>query len=178
MSHRLRLETERLCLLCWRAGDWRQLQPIAQDSEVMRYISNGQPWTDEQIRGLVHRQIEGFAQRGFCLWRLWHKASGQMVGFCGLQPLAGTHEIEIGWWLARGWWTQGLATEAGRAAMRDGFSRVGLERIVAVAQPQNRASIHVMEKLGMTFESETTHRGFRVVLCAISRASWENSPPE
>jgi [ribosomal protein S5]-alanine N-acetyltransferase len=178
MSHQLHLETERLRLLCWRADDWRQLQPIAQDREVMRYISNGQPWTDEQIRGLVNRQIEGFAQRGFCLWRLLHKASDQMVGFCGLQPLPRTREIEIGWWLARAWWAQGLATEAGRAAMRDGFSRVGLERIVAVAQPENRASIHVMEKLGMTFESETTHRGFRVVLCAITRASWENSLPQ
>ncbi|HXW55094.1 MAG TPA: GNAT family N-acetyltransferase [Candidatus Cybelea sp.] len=172
------LETERLRLLPWGTDDWRELQPIAQDREVMRYISNGQPWTDERIRELVDRQIAGFAQRGFCLWRLLHKAGGQMVGFCGLQPLAGTGEIEIGWWLGRAWWAQGLATEAARATMSDGFSRVGLERIVAIAQPENRASLHVMEKLGMTFESETTHRGFRVVLCAITRLAWERSLPD
>jgi [ribosomal protein S5]-alanine N-acetyltransferase len=61
--------------------------------------------------------------------------------------------------------------------MRDGFSRAGLERIVAIAQPENRASIHVMEKLGMTFERETTHHGFRVALYAIKAPSETNRGP-
>ena len=82
-----------------------------------------------------------------------------MIGFCGLQTLAETPEIEIGWWLARAWWGKGLATEAAREALRDGFERVGLRRVVAIAQPQNRASIRVMEKLGMKFARETSHRG-------------------
>ena len=54
-----------------------------------------------------------------------------MIGFCGLQPLDGTAETEIGWWLAQAWWGKGLATEAARAALRDGFERAGLKRIVA-----------------------------------------------
>ena len=53
--------------------------------------------------------------------------------------------------------------------MRDAFERAGLHRIVAVAQPENLASIHVMEKLGMRFERETTRRGFPVVLYATDR---------
>jgi RimJ/RimL family protein N-acetyltransferase len=175
------LETERLRLLPWGANDWLQLKPIAQDPEVMRYISNGQPWADERIRGLVERQIAGFAQRGFCFWRLLRKPDAEsaranpegpkrdeMIGFCGLQPLAETRDIEIGWWLARAWRGKGLATEAAREAMRDGFARIGLRRIVAIAQPQNRASIRIMEKLGMRYERATTHRGFRVVLYAIA----------
>ena len=92
-----------------------------------------------------------------------------MIGFCGLQPLAETPEIEIGWWLARDRWNQGLATEAAREALRDGFERAHLERVVAVAMPANRASIHIMEKLRMRFERETTHRGFAVVLYAVER---------
>lgn len=161
------LETERLRLLPWGPEDWLQLRPIAQDHEVMRYISHGQPWEEERVRELVERQRSGYAQRGFCFWRLLDKKSDEMIGFCGLQPLSGTQEIEIGWWLGRSWWGKGLATEAAREAMRDGFTRIGLKRIVAIAQPENRASIHVMEKLGMRFERETTHRGFRVVLHAI-----------
>lgn len=138
----------------------------------MRYISAGQPWSDEQIHEFVQRQISGFAERGFCFWRLLTKEGGsdgpaeEMIGFCGLQPLPATDEIEIGWWLAPEWWNKGLATESAREAMRDAFQRFGLERIVAVAIPENRASIHVMEKLGMRFERETTHRGFPVVLYA------------
>jgi ribosomal-protein-alanine N-acetyltransferase len=92
-----------------------------------------------------------------------------MIGFCGLQPLDGTAETEIGWWLAHAWWGKGLVTEAARAALRDGFERAGLARIVAVALPANRASVQVMEKLGMKYEREMIHRGFDVVLYATDR---------
>jgi ribosomal-protein-alanine N-acetyltransferase len=163
------LETTRLRLLSWQEDDWLQLKPIAQDPEVMRYISDGQPWPDERVREFVERQVSNVEARGFCFWRLIDKHTQEMIGFCGLQPMVETQDIEIGWWLARTWWGKGLATEAARKAIRDAFERVGLHRIVAVAQPENLASIHIMEKLGMRFERETTRRGFRVVLYAIER---------
>ena len=163
------LETPRLRLLPWHEDDWLQLKPIAQDPEVMRYISDGQPWPDERIREFVARQVAGVEALGFCFWRLIDKNTQEMVGFCGLQPMVDTQDIEIGWWLARARWGKGLATEAAREAMRDAFERTGLRRIVAIAQPENLASIRVMEKLGMRFERETTHRGIRVVLYAIER---------
>jgi len=53
--------------------------------------------------------------------------------------------------------------------LRDGFERAGLKRIVSVAMPENRASIHIMEKLGMHFEREATRRGFAVVLYAMEK---------
>jgi [ribosomal protein S5]-alanine N-acetyltransferase len=165
------LETPRLRLLPWQPDDWLQLRPIAQDPEVMRYISNGQPWPDERIREFVARQANGFEARGFCLWKLTDKRTQEMIGFCGLQPLAETPDVEIGWWLARARWGKGLATEAAREVLRDGFERAHLQRIVAIAQPENLASIHIMEKLGMHFEREITHRGFRVVLYAIERSA-------
>lgn len=163
----IKLETERLLLLPWQRDGWVQLKPIAQDAEVVRYISNGQPWTEERIRRLVDRQVACYTQRGFCLWRLVDKARGEMIGFCGLQPLDDTAEIEIGWWLGRLHWGKGLATEAAREALRDGLGRVGLRRVVAIAQPANQASIHIMQKLGMSFERETTHRGIPVVMYAM-----------
>jgi ribosomal-protein-alanine N-acetyltransferase len=163
------LETARMRLLPWQADDWLLLRPIATDYEVMRYISDGKPWPDERIREFVGRQAAHFDRLGYCLWKLLHKDSSEMIGFCGLQPLDGTPETEIGWWLARAWWGQGLATEAAREALRNGFERAGLKRIVAVALPANRTSIQVMEKLGMKYEREIVHRGFDVVLYAIDR---------
>ena len=55
-----------------------------------------------------------------------------------------------------------------RTALQDGFKRAALARIVAIAQPQNRASIRVMEKLGMQYEKPIKHKGFDVVLYAAS----------
>jgi ribosomal-protein-alanine N-acetyltransferase len=163
------MRTERLLFAPWTEADWLALKPIATDPEVMRYISNGQPWPDDRIQEFVQRQIDCFRLRGYCLWQLLDASSGCMIGFCWLQPLAGTDEIEIGWWLERSHWGRGLATEAARAALADGFERAGLARIVAVAQPQNRASIRVMEKLGMQYEKPVQHKGFDVVLYAIHR---------
>ncbi|MFZ3215704.1 MAG: GNAT family N-acetyltransferase [Candidatus Acidiferrales bacterium] len=164
------LETARMRLLPWQPDDWLLLRPLATDPEVMRYITNGEPWPDERIREFTARQITHFATLGYCLWKLIHKETSALIGFCGLQPLAGTQETEIGWWLARAHWGQGLATEAARAALEDGFARAGLQTIVAVAMPANRASLRVMEKLGMEYEQETIHRGFQVVRYAAAPA--------
>ena len=138
----------------------------------MRYIGDGTPWPEERARQFVERQIALFDERGFCLWKLVPRSTaphgdvGGLIGFCGLQPLPESEDIEIGWWLARAWWGRGLATEAARVALRDGFERVGLERIVAIAQPANTASIGVMRKIGMRFERMTAPRGIPVVMYA------------
>jgi RimJ/RimL family protein N-acetyltransferase len=139
---------------------------IAADPEVIRYIGDGTPWPEERSRQFVERQIALFRERAFCLWKLSPKQGGGLIGFCGLQPLPDTGEIEIGWWLALAWWGRGLATEAARVALRDGFERAGFERIVAIAQPANTASIGIMRKLGMRFERMTESRGIPVVLWA------------
>jgi len=51
------LETQRLILDTWQSADWTAFRPIATDVEVMRYITGGVPWSDEQIRSFVDRQI-------------------------------------------------------------------------------------------------------------------------
>ena len=59
--------------------------------------------------------------------------------------------------------------------MRDGFERAGLARIVAIAQPQNRASVRVMEKFGMQYEKTMKRKGFDVVLYATSAVQQSSS---
>jgi RimJ/RimL family protein N-acetyltransferase len=158
-------------ILCgWEAKDWLEFRAIAADPEVMRYIGDGQPWPEERARRFVERQIALNAERGFCLWKLLARVreDAGLIGFCGLQPLPESEEIEIGWWLARAWWGRGLATEAARAALRDGFGRAGLQRIVAIAQPANTASIGIMRKLGMRFERMAHPRGIPVAFYAVT----------
>jgi RimJ/RimL family protein N-acetyltransferase len=120
----------------------------------MRYIGDGAPWPEERSRQFVERQIALFDQRGFCLWKLVPSCNegGGLIGFCGLQPLPEAEEIEIGWWLARAWWGRGLATEAARAALRDGFERVGL-RAHRGHRPTGQHRFHRHHALGMRFEA-------------------------
>jgi [ribosomal protein S5]-alanine N-acetyltransferase len=166
----MNLETERLVLDSWQIADWRAFRPIAIDAEVMRYITGGVPWTDEQIQTFVGRQVALYSERGFCRWKLLAKPTAEMIGFCGVGLW---HDApEIGWWLAWRHWGRGLATEAAETALRDAFERVGLEHIISIARPDNLASTRVMEKLGLTFECEVENDSIRLVRYVIDRSRY------
>jgi ribosomal-protein-alanine N-acetyltransferase len=154
-------ETERLSLCRWRPEDREAFRPVATDPAVMRYITGGKPWADEQIDEFIQRQIQGLESNGFCLWRLLVKQqANRLIGFCGLQPWRdrpgldiGYHGvIEIGWWLARDCWGQGFATEAARAVLEFGFEQAGLGKIIAVTHRDNKASQRVAGRIGLVFE--------------------------
>jgi [ribosomal protein S5]-alanine N-acetyltransferase len=162
--------TKRLVFRLWQADDWIRFQPIATDPRVIRYVFPGGVPTDEEIRGHIDAARRRYADEGFCLWPLVYRANGDLIGFCGLDHLWGGEEIEIGYWLDHTYWGQGLATEAAQAVMAYGFEELGLPRIVAVAHPENRASLRVLEKLGMVFERMAVHQGLEHVLYAKSRA--------
>ncbi|MEI9973489.1 MAG: GNAT family N-acetyltransferase [Ignavibacteriota bacterium] len=164
------LQTARLILDVWQPSDWTAFRPIAQDPEVMRYITGGRPWTDEQIRGFVDKQIRAYAERGFCRWRLLDAASREFMGFCGVGYWL--HALEIGWWLARPYWGRGFATEAAQCALRDVFERVGLEHVISVAMVGNTASRRVMEKLGMRWQREFESDGSALVQYEIQKSAF------
>ena len=156
----------------WSWEDKEGFRALATDPLVMRYINTGVPWKDEQIDEFLQRQMRWQAMHRYSMWKLLSKPDGALIGICGIQPvtLEGRDEVEIGWWLTPAEWGKGLATEAATAALRFAFDNAGLNRIIAIAQPANRASTRVMEKLGMTFEREAVHKGIGVVVYAIGRA--------
>ncbi|HXN63722.1 MAG TPA: GNAT family N-acetyltransferase [Candidatus Acidoferrales bacterium] len=162
------LETPRLRLFRWEAGDADSFRAISSDPEVMRYINGGRPWSAAELDEYIGRQIGHERTRGFCLWRMENTAA-ETIGMCGLQPVSigGREEVEIGWWLAQRYWGQGLGTEAARRVLDFAWSGAKLERVIAIVMPENRASQNIMKKIGMTYEREDQHKGFRVVLYAI-----------
>jgi RimJ/RimL family protein N-acetyltransferase len=172
------LETERLILDTWRAEEWEQLKPIATDPEVMRYITGGRPWSHEQIRTFVERQRALYSERGYCRWKLSEKATGMMIGFCGIGFWRDAPDPEIGWWLARSHWGRGLATEAARSALQDAFERAQLPRVTSVAYIENAASIRIMHKLGLEFETEFENEGIRLVRYALTRERYAARRPD
>jgi len=148
------------------------LRPIATNVEVMRYITGGVPWTDEQIRTFVDRQVKLYAERSFCRWKLLAKPAGDLIGFCGVGFWRDAQDPEIGWWLARSHWGRGLATEAARTALRDAFERARLDRIISIARPENTASTRIMEKLDLKLESEFENDGVHLLRYAIDRSRY------
>ncbi|WP_328515329.1 GNAT family N-acetyltransferase [Marinobacterium marinum] len=93
-----------------------------------------------------------YEAHGFGPWALQEKASGQLVGFCGVspEPVEGQQEINLGYRLARQFWHQGFATEAVRGVMDYAFSGLALESVVVIIEPEHHASLRVAEKAGFS----------------------------
>jgi RimJ/RimL family protein N-acetyltransferase len=166
-------ETARLRLRRWHAEDLEPYTRINADPEVMRFIAGGMPKTPEECAADLAYVEDHWERHGFGLWAAELKSSGELIGFVGLSEptfipeLIGT--VEVGWRLGREHWNQGLATEGARAALDAGFSELDLAEIVSVIDPDNRASVRVAEKLGMTYGGPVRHPlGFAVGVYRLS----------
>jgi ribosomal-protein-alanine N-acetyltransferase len=115
---------------------------------VRRYLWDDQVILLERARGLVADGVAAARASGLGLWTVRRRGAEEIVGFCGLMPNA-AGEVELLYGLAPACWGQGLATEAARAVLRHAFDDLGLRRVVAATDPPNRASIRVLERLGM-----------------------------
>ena len=170
------IETTRLSLRPFEAGDAGAHAALYADPEVTRFLPGG-PFPADEIPARSVRSLARFAEHWkayeWGVWAVVDKASGTVVGQCGLNHLPDGSEVELLYALARSTWGRGLATEAGRAALEHGFGSVGLERIVAVTRPEHRASRRVMERLGMAYEGDRDLFGMRVVCYARSREDWQ-----
>lgn len=161
------LETERLNLRDWVPDDWVRFKPLVVDPRVVKYINQGRTWSDAKIENRVREYIEVGLTRGWNLWPVIHRADAKLIGFCGFSD-GFLPDVEIGWRLLPDYWRQGLATEAAEATLDYGFCRWNSPRVIAIAQIPNRASIRVMEKIGMQFDGTFDDRGTEVVRYDVS----------
>ena len=104
----------------------------------------------------VDRIRAQFDEHGFGLWALEVAGRGEFIGFTGLAiqtfDAPFNPSVEVGWRLKRSAWGKGYALEAARAAITDGFERVGLDAIVSMTAVTNERSQAVMRRLGMTHD--------------------------
>lgn len=144
------LETERLALRRFTALDTDAVFAMRSDSRVMRFIRAPQK-REETVNWLQLVSSRWATERiGFCA--VVEKTSGELIGWCGLWRLKETGETEIGYAIRQEFQERGYASEAARAFLEYGFNDLKLDKIVAVAMPENRGSRRVMEKLGMSFD--------------------------
>lgn len=140
----------------------------------MRFIT-GVPSTREQAYAALTKHLNRWQEHAFGHWAVRFKDDPTLLGWCGLDFLDTTPEIEVGYGLARSHWGLGIATEAASASLQYGFDQLQLERIVAVAYPQNTASRLVMEKLGMKYVKSGFYYGADLVYYEILRADFRLS---
>ena len=161
------IETPRLRLRHFTLDDFDDLFRLYSDPQVMQYLS---PRTREQTQASLCKHIQHWQEYNFGMWGVIELESGKMIGRCGLGFLDNTPEVELGYVFDKSYWNMGLATEASQATLKYGFEEVELERIVAIAKPENSASVRVIQKIGMQYEKDAHYYLVDVVYYAIWRS--------
>jgi RimJ/RimL family protein N-acetyltransferase len=174
-----KIEATRLTLRRPVPSDVHPLAEINADPEVRKYIGDGRPRSFEQTAEGIARAIREWDERGYGLFAVDRRDTGEFIGWVALTEPTTVPEvlpaIEIGWILGRQHWGQGFATEAAREALRFGFESCGFDPIISIRHVENEASRRVMEKLGLHFDFQTTvpSLGQPVAVHSISRAEFD-----
>ena len=173
MTKPTELKTERLLLRPFSLSDVDYVLSYASDDE----------WAEFRLRTYDRRAAERMVARA--LLTSWDKEAefaivldGRVIGRFSLTVDHKHQTAELGYEIARDMWGRGLAAEASVAVCEWGFREYGLARIDAWADSQNKRSVRVMEKLGMTYEG--MHREYEVgwgervdgVSYAVLRDEW------
>ena len=161
------LETPRLILRQITQADSDRLLKLNSDPDVMRYISGGVVSTEEEITKKFLPDVLSYYQEyeklGF--WAVIEKSSQEFIGWVILRPesrfrlaqlldVVDPNALELGYRLQKSSWGQGYATEVSQALLDFVGSTGNYDKVIAWAIAENKASLRVMEKLGLKLEQQ------------------------
>ncbi len=153
------LTTDRLALREMVDGDLDSIATLLGDEDVMRYYPR--PKTRGEARGWIAWNRSLYRQHGFGLWIMTLIAGGGFVGECGLtiQRVDNVNEVEVGYHVMPEYQHRGYAVEAAAACLRVAGERFGIDRVIAVINPDNLPSRRVAERIGLRPEKHSTMYG-------------------
>ena len=162
------LETERLALRGPSAQDFPAYRAFYGDAEASAFY--GGPLPPEAAWRRLAQDIGHWALRGFGIWSLVERASGETVGGCGLVHPEGWPRSELTWWVAPAARRQGYALEASRAAITFGYGTLRWPLVETHMKDENTAARRLAEALGgQVIARETFPDGIARNVYALAR---------
>ena len=170
----MELTTDRLFLREMTPEDFDALYSVLADSDIMQHY----PYTfdEARVRNWIGKNMERYRVFGFGLWAVCLKATGEMIGDCGLtmQNINGAVMPEIGYHIAKAHQRNGYAKEAARAVRDWTFAHTPFGMAYSYMKKENIPSSATATANGMTLLDEfTDDEGGRTAVYGISRAEWE-----
>ena len=147
------LTTNRLILRPWREEDAEDLYTYASNPAVGPPAGWPPHTSVENSREIIRSVLSASETYAVCL-----KETGKPIGRIGLHrnDLAQRDdEYELGYWIGKPFWGQGLIPEASRELLRHAFEDLGMARIWCGHYDGNVKSRRVMEKLGFVYHHTT-----------------------
>lgn len=176
---RMPIHTARLELREFRRSDLDATHAWSSDPRVTRFLFFGPRSledTAEYLGGLIDSQRERPRTR-FEL-AVVEQSSGTLIGACDLS-LIESGVLDLGYMLGPAWWGRGYATELALALAARAFEELRAERVISTVDVNNRASIRVLEKVGMRWEAiyrrhrRAKNRWWDCHLYTLPRTVWD-----
>jgi ribosomal-protein-alanine N-acetyltransferase len=164
------LETLRLSMRNFTPDDFQDLYALNSDPRVMKYIADGTVSTREEVAGALGRFVRYptlYPDLG--IWHTSRRDTGAFIGFFALNYTGKSTDIEVGYRLLHNAWGLGFATEGATALVHYGFDDLGLDRIIGVTLPGNKASQNVLMKAGLAGQGWGRYYNRRLRLFAAER---------
>jgi RimJ/RimL family protein N-acetyltransferase len=147
------LQTKRILLRPWREEDAENLYKYAKDPEV-GLPAGWLPHTSvENSREIIRGVLSAPDTYAVCL-KEDVKPIGS-VGFHRNDLAENDDEYELGYWIGKPFWGQGLIPEASSEMLRYAFEDLGMARVWCGHYDGNVKSRRVMEKLGFVYHHTT-----------------------
>lgn len=146
------IETDRLLLREITLDYKEEMFQLHSNPEVQKYTGEPRIESLEEMEQAIQARVGNYKKYGYGRWATFLKNGMQFVGWAGLAYLPEFDEIDLGYRFLPEYWGSGIATEASHAILTYGFNKLALNRIIAIAMKENKASIRVMEKVGMEFD--------------------------
>ena len=162
------IDTDRLRLRPFNADDIRCAFHWFGDPDVMRYTLHGPDRSIRQTAERIASYQRHESEYGFSRWLVIERASGQPIGDAGLRFMEEYGWVDFGYRLDQSHWGKGLATEAANAWVQRAFGELKLDRLVAIAHPDNGASTRVLRKLGFLEERRDVIMGMSCIVFCLT----------
>jgi len=142
------LITERLRLTALSEKHFEPYSTMLADEGTTRFIGDGQPLDHMNAWRSMAMLLGHWVLRGYGMWALELKDTGEFIGRVGLHNPDGWPDLEVGWMLRPEFRRFGYASEAAHAALSYAFQRLGAERVISLIRAENTASERVARRLG------------------------------
>ena len=152
-------KTDRLVITELTREDAALMLAILNDPDFIRNVADRGVRTLEQAQDYLERgPIASYREHHFGMYKVALQ-DGTPIGLCGLVKRDFLEDADIGYAFLPQYRGQGYALEAAQAVMDFARNSLALPRIVALVSPENRASIRLLEKLGLRHQRPITVPG-------------------
>ena len=176
---KIHLETDRLFMRDIMDEDVNSMFAMDSDAEVHTFLGKKPIATVAEAQKYIESVKQQCLEYGIGRWAVVEKESGQFIGWSGFRLITDvvngkTQYYDLGYRFLKKHWGKGYASESAIASLNHGFTELGFDEIVGIAEVAHTASNTILKKVGLIIRNEFMYEGMMHNFYMLTKTEWEN----